>query len=99
MIAQQPQPQQQQPPQQNQMPGRPAFPPAGPPGYTQIRNPGARWPMPPPGPIPQQRNFVQTGANVPQGSALIAQLTQPPSTQFPTHRLDGKYFFSPCVKI
>ncbi|KAK6625888.1 hypothetical protein RUM43_006187 [Polyplax serrata] len=91
---QQQQPQQQQPqqPPQGQMPGRPSFQPAGPPGYPGIRNQGTRWPMNFPGPLPQQRTFInaQAGPGTPgQGSALIAQLTQPPSSQFPAQRMEG----------
>lgn len=89
-------PQQQQPQQaqQGQIPGRPAFQPAGPPGYPGIRNQGARWPMNFPGPLAQQRTFLnsQAGPGTPgQGSALIAQLTQPPSSQFPGQRVDGRF--------
>lgn len=78
--------------QQGQIPGRPTFQPAGPPGYAGIRTQGARWPVNFPGPLAQQRTFLnaQAGPGGPgQGSALIAQLTQPPSSQFPSQRMDG----------
>lgn len=90
MGQQQPQVQLQQQLQQPQIAGRPPFQQTGPPGYP-TRGQTARWPMAPPVPLAQQRTFMapQTGPGPGQGSALIAQLTQPPTTQFP-QRLDGK---------
>ncbi|KAL0272772.1 UNVERIFIED_CONTAM: hypothetical protein PYX00_005619 [Menopon gallinae] len=89
MGQQQSQVQIQQQLQQPQIAGRPPFQQTGPPGYP-TRGQTTRWPMAPPVPLAQQRTFMapQTGPGPGQGSALIAQLTQPPSAQFP-QRLDG----------
>lgn len=44
-----------------------------------------------PPPLQQQRSGFMGPAGQNQGSALIAQLTQPPSSPFPQHRMDGEF--------
>lgn len=50
-----------------------------PPGYNMASANRPRWPMMPPQ-VQRQPYLQQKQGNAPQGSALIAQLTQPPSS-------------------
>lgn len=50
-----------------------------PPGYNMANTNRPRWPMMPPQ-VQRQPYIPQKQGNAPQGSALIAQLTQPPSS-------------------
>lgn len=52
---------------------------SAPPGYNMANTNRPRWPMMPPQ-VQRQPYIPQKQGNPPQGSALIAQLTQPPSS-------------------
>lgn len=63
---------------QQQMPMQPQL--SAPPGYNMANANRPRWPMMPPQQVQRQPYIAQKQGSATQSSALIAQLTQPPSS-------------------